>query len=699
MIKDKEAPAEQETGALPVPDGVAANVEALRRQLRQYEYDYYVLDQPKVSDADYDRLLQTLMELEARYPALLTADSPTQRVGGQARSEFRPLTHRTPLLSLANAFSEGDLRDFDRRIQEKLGHAVSYVVEPKIDGLTVVLHYENGIFQRGATRGDGVTGEEITENLKTIRMLPLRLRGDQATLPHYLEVRGEAFLPKEAFQRLNEERDEKGEATFANPRNAAAGSLRQLDPKVAAQRPLQVYLYNILSMEGEDRPILTQTAALETMEAWGLPVNRERRYCANIEEVITACQYWTEHRHDLPFEIDGMVIKVNELTAYEQLGMTSKFPRYATAFKFPPEQAITRVVDIRLRVGRTGVITPTAELEPVRVAGTTVSRATLHNEDMIREKDIRIGDAVVIQKAGDIIPEVVRVCTEQRTGAEKPFVMAAACPECGGVLARLETEAAWRCTAADCPAQAKERLAHFASRDAMDIEGLGPAVVQSLWQAGLAHTVADLYHLTAAQLEPLERMGKRSAAKLIKAIEQSKQRGLAPLLFALGIRHIGQTAAKTLARRFASIDALMAASAEELCAIEEIGPTMAASLTAYMANEANRQLIDRLRAAGVLMAGPAVMEAAAAMPLAGQTVVITGTLPTLERREAQRLLEQQGAKVASSVSKKTSWVVAGEAAGSKLDKARELGIPVVDEAELLHRLGDEAVEARKGGPA
>ncbi|ABZ85535.1 DNA ligase, nad-dependent [Heliomicrobium modesticaldum Ice1] len=662
----------------PAPADAAQRIAELREQIRRHDYCYYVLDAPEISDAEYDRLMRELLDLEQSHPELVTADSPSQRVGGQPLAAFRAVSHRVPLLSLANAVDDQDLREFDRRARERADRPLTYVVEPKIDGLTVVLSYEEGRFIRAATRGDGLIGEDITENIKTVRAVPLRLKRDIKSL----EVRGEAYLPKAAFARLNEEREEAGEAAFANPRNAAAGSLRQLDPKVTASRPLRAYFYNILHLEGADG-VGEQVEALQMLEDLGLPVNPERRYCRTIDDVIDYCRYWTEHRHDLPYEIDGMVVKVNELDQYPLLGETAKSPRYAIAFKFPPEQAITRVRDITVKVGRTGVITPTAELEPVRLAGTTVSRATLHNEDIIRERDIHIGDYVVIQKAGDIIPEVLSVLKEKRTGEERPFFMPQTCPECHSPVSRLKGEAAIRCTSLACPAQAKEGLIHFASRDAMNIEGLGPAVVNLLWEAGLVRDPADLYDLTAEQVAPLERMGKKSAANLIAAIENSKSRGLAALIFALGIRLVGQTAAKTLARHFGSMDQLMKATTEELQAVSEIGPKMAESLQRWFAVPANRQMIDRLAEKGLQMETEKAGDAGVPQTFAGKTVVLTGTLTTLDRREAQRLLEERGAKVASSVSKKTSLVIAGEAAGSKLEKAKELNIPILSEADFL----------------
>ncbi|QGG49006.1 NAD-dependent DNA ligase LigA [Heliorestis convoluta] len=655
-------------------------IEALVQEIEEHNYRYYVLDNPTIDDAAYDQLLRELQELEKHYPDLIEPHSPTQRVGGKALEAFGTVKHRHPLLSLANAFTAQDLRDFDRRVRERASQPITYVVEPKIDGLTVVLHYQKGLFVGGATRGDGETGEDITENLKTLRTLPLRLREQWPAL----EVRGEAFISKEDFAQLNREREEKEEPLFANPRNAAAGSLRQLDPKVTAQRPLRVYLYTILHVEGPT--VKEHKEALKLLEKAGLPVNQEQKHCKTIEEAIAYCESWIEKRHQLPYEIDGMVVKVNEVEEYEKLGVTAKSPRYAIAFKFPAEQVVTRIRNIVIGVGRTGVLTPTAELEPVRVAGTTVSRASLHNEDLIREKDIRIGDYVLLQKAGDIIPEVLSVLKEKRKGDEKPFAMPERCPECGEPVSRLDGEVALRCTSSACPAQAIEGLIHFASRDAMNMEGVGPALLEQFWKAGLVKQPTDLYRLKTSELRNLERFGEKSATKTVKAIEESKSRGLPALLFALGIRHVGQKAAKTLAQHFGSIDGLMKATEEELQSIEEIGPKMAQSIRSYFSNQANQQLIEELKELGLRLEMNQE-EKRAEQSLQGLTFVLTGTLETLSRKEAQTLLEERGAKVSSSVSKKTSFVVAGAEAGSKLEKAQALQVPVLTEKEFLQRIG------------
>ncbi|KUK37068.1 MAG: ligase [Clostridia bacterium] len=662
-----------------LPEEARKRVEELRREIRKHDYHYYVLDSPLITDQEYDSLMRELVELERRYPELVTPDSPTQRVGGAPLKQFRSVRHSIPLLSLGNAFDAGELRDFDRRVRQLAGEAVDYVVEPKIDGLTVVLTYENGSFVLGATRGDGLTGEDITENLRTVRLLPLRLSG----APRRLVVRGEAFMPKKAFARLNEERDNRGEPPFANPRNAAAGSLRQLDPKVTAGRILGFYAYQIIECEG--REIATQWEALSFLKEVGFSVQEQNKHCRDIEEVIAYCNSWIEKRHALNYEIDGMVIKVNSLRLQKALGNTAKSPRWAIAFKFPAEQAVTQVKDIIVRVGRTGVLTPTAVLRPVAVAGVIVSRATLHNEDMIREKDVRIGDHVVIQRAGDVIPEVVRVLPERRTGAERVFRMPDRCPVCGGRVLRPEGEVAARCTGIACPAQLKELVLHFVSREGMDVEGIGPALVAQLVDKGLIRDPADLYFLRKEDLVNLERMGDKSADNLLRALEKSKKRGLAPLLFALGIRYVGTRAAEILAEKFGSLDALAAAGEEELTAIPEIGPKIAASVATFFKQEQTGRVIAKLKEAGVLMERQELPETND-LPLTGKTFVITGTLPSLTRKEAEDLIKKYGGRVSSSVSKRTDYLVAGEEPGQKYDKARELGIPIIDEAALLRML-------------
>ncbi|HBT46804.1 MAG TPA: DNA ligase (NAD(+)) LigA [Peptococcaceae bacterium] len=651
-------------------------LEELRRLIEEHNYRYFVLDAPIISDQEFDELMRELLELEAKFPELVTPDSPSQRVGGAPRPEFATVRHRQPLLSLANAFSPEELRDFDRRVRELVGGAVDYVVEPKIDGLSVALVYVDGVFTTGATRGDGEVGEDVTANLRTVRALPLRLKRPVARL----EVRGEVYMPKAAFARLNKAREEAGEPVFANPRNAAAGSLRQLDPKVTASRTLGLFVYQVLYTE-EPEPA-TQMEALDYLAGLGFPVNPYRLHCRHAGEVLEVVEEWTtEKRAALPYEIDGLVIKVNSVALQRVLGATAKSPRWAVAYKFPAEQAITRVLDIIVRVGRTGVLTPTALLEPVRLAGSTVSRASLHNEDIIREKNVRIGDTVIIQKAGDVIPEVVKVLPERRTGEEKEFHLPERCPVCGSRVIREEGETAHRCSGGlACPAQVKERIIHFASRSAMDIQGLGPAIVSQLLDAGLIADAGDLYYLKVEDLLPLERFAQQSAQNLIAAIAASKNKGLERLLFALGIRHVGERAARTLARHFRSLDRLREASFEELTTLPDIGPKIAASIKAFFEEPRNLEVLEKLRRAGVRMEAEAESETPG--PLAGKTFVLTGTLPNLTRQEATDLIVRAGGKVAGSVSRRTDYVVVGDNPGSKYDKARELGIPLLDEEGL-----------------
>lgn len=659
-----------------------ARIKELQDLLNQYNYEYHVLDKPSIPDAEYDRLLKELVSLEEQFPALKTPDSPTVRVGGAVLDSFKKVEHRSPMLSLGNAFNETDLRDFDRRIRQVVGDDISYVCELKIDGLAVSLRYEDGQFIQGATRGDGQIGEDITANLITIRSIPLRL-----SEPVTLEVRGEAFMSKKSFEALNVIKEEKGEELAANPRNAAAGSLRQLDPKIAASRNLDVYFYSIADV-GETG-VDSHSQGLDYLDKLGFKTNQERKKFASIEEVIEFVQGWVEKRPHLPYEIDGMVIKVDSLDQQIELGTTAKSPRWAIAYKFPAEEVVTRLIDIELSVGRTGVVTPTAILEPVKVAGTTVQRASLHNEDLIREKDIKIGDYVVIKKAGDIIPEVVNVLPERRTGEEKEFHMPTHCPECESELVRLEEEVALRCINPKCPAQIREGLIHFVSRDAMNIDGLGEKVISQLFQEKLIEDVADLYKLTKEQLLSLERMGEKSATNLLSAIEASKQNSLEKLLFGLGIRHVGAKAAKTLAQQFETMDRLSAATKEELTAINEIGEKMADSLVTYFENEEVHELIMELKSYEVNMdyKGPKRVSIAESDSFfAGKTVVLTGKYEQLSRNEAKDKLEALGAKVAGSVSKKTDLVIAGEDAGSKLTKAQELGIEIWSEEQLLLEL-------------
>lgn len=652
-------------------------IERLRTVLNQAGYEYYVMDNPTMSDYDYDHQLRRLEELEAAHPELVTPDSPTQRVGGQVQEGFQPVTHQVPLESLQDVFDLGELSEFDQRVRGAVPEA-EYDVEPKVDGLSVALEYVDGAFVRGATRGDGRVGEDVTANLKTIRAIPLKL---PEPLPHLI-VRGEVFMPRTVFARLNEDREQNGEALFANPRNAAAGSLRQLDPRIAAARQLSIIVFNVQYVEGIS--FTTHTESLDWLERMRFKVIPHDT-CSTIEQAGASIRSIGENRTAYPYDIDGAVVKVNSLQERSLLGSTAKFPRWAAAYKYPPEQKPSRVLDIVVQVGRTGVLTPRAVLEPVRLAGTTVQSASLHNQDYIAEKDIRVGDTVLVQKAGEIIPEVVGVVREKRPEGTQPYRLPERCPVCGAHVARDEDGAAIRCTGAECPAQLLRNLTHFASRDAMDIEGLGPAVVEGLVKAGLVRTPGDLYRLEAQSVAQLERMGQKSAENLIAAIEKSKSRDLSRLLFAFGIRQVGQKAAKVLAARFGTLDRLSQATVEELTAVDDIGEITARSLAEWLHSDQAEHLIASLKGAGVNTASQA-------QPvddrLAGKTFVLTGTLEHFSRAEAGARIEALGGKVSSSVSRKTSYVVAGEEAGSKLDKANALGITVLSEAEFLQMLSD-----------
>lgn len=654
----------------------------LTELLHEYGHAYYVLDKPLVPDATYDELMQELIALEEANPSLISPDSPTQRVGGAVLEGFKKVTHRYPMLSLSNAFDEEDLRDFDRKIRQAIGEQFSYVCELKIDGLAISLRYEEGRFVQGATRGDGSVGEDITANLRTIRAIPLRLKE-----PLTIEVRGEAYMPKKSFESLNAARAEKGEELFANPRNAAAGSLRQLDPKVAASRNLSMFIYAI-GGDGEAYGIDSHAEMLDYLADLGFPSNRERQACATIEEVMAFINKWTEERPNLPYEIDGIVIKVNRFAHQDELGFTAKSPRWAIAYKFPAEEVTTKLLDIELTVGRTGVITPTAILTPVQVAGTTVSRASLHNEDLIKEKDIRIGDTVIVRKAGDIIPQVVGVILAERPEGTTPYEYPKKCPVCGGEVVRIEGDVALRCVNPTCPAQIAEGIKHFVSRNAMNVDGLGEKVVEQLLREGYIANVADLYLLRVEQLVKLERMGEKSATNLVEALEKSKDNSLERLLFGLGIRHVGEKAAKILAAEYETMDALMQANEADLTNIHEIGDKMAESIVAYFANEEIQTLIARLKDVGVNMMykGKKVVVEAGANPFAGKTIVLTGKLAQLTRNEAKAKIEELGGTVAGSVSKKTDLVIAGEDAGSKLEKAQSLGIEIWDENRLIENL-------------
>ncbi|MEW6547043.1 MAG: NAD-dependent DNA ligase LigA [Bacillota bacterium] len=673
--------------SVPAFEEARARVEELRRQIRHHDHLYYVLDAPEISDAEYDELVRELRRLEELYPQLVTPDSPTQRVAGAPSEAFGTVVHSSPMLSLDNAFSPEDLLDFDRRVRSLLGgERPEYVAELKIDGLSVALHYERGRFVRGATRGDGERGEDVTANLRTVRSIPLVLQPPGEMLTE-LEVRGEVYMPVQAFQRLNREREERGEPTFANPRNAAAGSVRQLDPRVTAGRPLDTFIYEIRRWEaqGPEGPE-TQWEALEMLGRLGFKVNPHRRLCRDIDEVIDYCRYWAEHRHDVGYEMDGSVIKVNSFEQQRRLGATTHHPRWAIAYKFPAEQATSRVRDIIIQVGRTGVLTPTALLDPVRLAGATVSRATLHNEDIIRQKDVRIGDTVIVQRAGDVIPEVVAVVKEKRTGQEREFRMPDRCPVCGAEAVRLPGEVAVRCTGVACPAQLKEQLIHFASRDAMNIEGLGPAIITQLMDAGLVKDAADLYFLKYEDVVKLERMADKSARNLLDAIAATRGNPLHRLIYALGIRYVGEKVSRVLADHFGSMDALARATEEELTRIPEIGPKIAASVVAFFRQEQTRRVLEKLRRAGVNMEQRRAAPARES-PLAGKTVVFTGTLQSMGRKEAEELVASLGGKPSGSVSRHTDYVVVGANPGSKYDRARELGVKMLTEEEFRRLAG------------
>jgi DNA ligase, NAD-dependent len=663
-------------------DNLPDHVRDLRKLLDQYSYEYYVEDNPSVPDSEYDRLMQELIAAEKEHPEWITPDSPTQRVGGKPIKAFEKVTHEIPMLSLGDVFSEEELLDFDRRVRQQVGDDVTYVCELKIDGLAISLTYEQGQFVLGATRGDGTTGEDITNNLRTVRSLPLVLPTDET-----IEVRGECYMPKKSFEKLNAQRLANGEPLFANPRNAAAGSLRQLDPKITAHRRLAVFLYSAGTFNREK--ITTHYGLLQAIRAFGLPVNPESRRCRTMQEVFDYIKEYTEKRDSLAYGIDGIVVKVDSMAQQALLGHTVKTPKWMIAYKFPAEEVVSTLEDIEISVGRTGAVTPTAVLTPVQVAGTTVRRATLHNEDLIREKDLRIGDRVVIHKAGDIIPEVVNVLTEQRTGNEKSFSMPENCPECGSALVRLEEEVALRCINPKCPALIREGLIHFVSRNAMNIDGLGEKVITQLFEKQLIHDVADLYKLNFDELIALDRMGEKSVTNLLEAIDRSKQNSLERLLFGLGIRFIGAKAAQILARAFHTMDQLADASMDELTAVDEIGEKMADSVRAYFSKPEVSALIDELKAAGLNMAYLGTDEPAPAdTPFSGKTVVLTGKMEQFTRSEAKKEIERRGGNVTGSVSASTDLVIAGEAAGSKLDKAKKWNIEIWDETRFADSLKD-----------
>jgi len=648
--------------------------EELKNILNEHSYKYYVLDNPDITDEQYDKLMRELTNIEKENPDFISADSPSQKVGGKVLDGFETVTHTVPMQSLQDAFSFDELKDFDVRVRNVLGDDAEYCVEQKIDGLSVSLEYVNSVFTRGSTRGDGVTGEDVTENLKTVKSIPLKLRED---IP-YLEVRGEVFISKPDFAKINQRREENGETTFANPRNAAAGSLRQLNSAIAAKRNLDIFVFNIQQIEG--REVSSHLEGLELLRKCGFKVILNEKSFKTIEDAFAEIERIGEARRDLYYDIDGAVIKINKLSHRDALGSTAKTPRWAIAYKYPAEKQKTKVKDITIAVGRTGVLTPAAELEPVLIAGSTVSRATLHNIDFIRTKDIRIGDTVVIQKAGDIIPEVVDVVKEERTGEEVEFNMPEVCPACGAKVHREDGEAAHRCTGVDCPAQAIRNIIHFVSRDAMDIEGLGPQIIEKLVENKLISTSADLYYMNKDELAALDKMGEKSAENILNALENSKHNGMVKLLYALGIRHIGAGASKLISKKFGNIEALFDASAEKLSSIGDIGNVMAESVVDFFSQPHTRDFIDRLADAGVNM--EYISDDGGDNRFDGKTFVLTGTLQKYGRKEASEIIERFGGKVSGSVSKKTDYVLAGEAAGSKLDKANSLGVSIISEEEF-----------------
>ena len=658
-----------------------SEIEKLRNEIRHHDELYYVGNAPEISDREYDLLMEKLQKLEDENPELITFDSPTQGVGGRPAEGFPEVVHTRQMLSLDNSYNIDELRAFDERCQRLAeGRKLEYVAELKIDGLSLSLQYEDGLLIRGVTRGDGRIGEDVTQNARTIRSVPLRLRSEAKRIDSNLEVRGEVFIPRDVFERTNAEREELGEPRYMNPRNAASGAIRQLDPRLVARRKLDMFAYDLLV--NVRKPFPTHWEALDWLEAAGFRVNPHRKLCETIDEVIDFANEKEALRDDLGYEIDGLVVKVNSTALQDEFGATSKAPRWAIAYKYPARQASTQVRDIFVSVGRTGAITPVALLEPVFLAGTTVSRATLHNEDEIRRLDVKIGDWVMIEKSGEVIPKVLSVVTSRRTGKEKDFVPPENCPVCGGLISRIEGEVVARCVAADCTAQLMGRLLHFASRRAMRIEGLGDVLAEQLLAANLVKDVGDLYSLTLDQVAGLPRMAKKSASNLLSQIEASKSRDLSNLIYALGIRHVGERTAGILAHELGSLEKLMEASVEELDAIPEIGLTVAESVRDWFDDEGNRALCDRLRAVGIRTEAERRSSAQADERFEGKQFVLTGTLATFTRDEARALIEARGGRVNSSVSKKTDYVVAGEAAGSKLDKAQSLGVTVIDEDEF-----------------
>ena len=676
---------------MPTPE-VEREVEQLRSQLEVWNYQYYVLDQPTVPDAEYDRIMRRLQALEDQYPQLVRSDSPSQRVGGQPLSEFGQVSHELPMLSLDNAFDFQDLSEFDRRVRDRLDSPdleVEYACEPKLDGIAVSLLYRGGVLERGATRGDGYTGEDITHNVRTVNSIPLRLRGEG--FPEVLEVRGEIYMPRAGFEKLNQLARESGEKTFVNPRNAAAGSLRQLDSRITSRRPLEMCCYSVGQVKGGELPG-SHDEVLECLLKWGLRTNSESAVVKGVAACEDYYQSLAARRDQLPYDIDGIVFKVNDLALQERLGFVSRAPRWAIARKFPAQEEMTRLLDVEFQVGRTGAITPVARLEPVFVGGVTVSNATLHNSDEVQRLGIRIGDTVIVRRAGDVIPQVVSVVIEQRPAKARPVVFPASCPVCGSVVERAEDEAVLRCMGGlICAAQQKAAIRHFASRRAMDIEGLGDKLVDQLVDESLVGNVAELFRLTREQLQALERMGEKSAEKLLAALETSKQTSLARFIFALGIREVGEATALSLARHFGSWEALSSADENQLLAVDDVGPVVADHLRQFFDSESSMSVVAQLREAGVTWPDLEVSPEQA-LPLAGQTWVVTGKLEIMGRTEAKQYLQDLGAKVAGSVSSRTTCVVAGPGAGSKLGKATELGVEVIDEAAFVERLSALGVE-------
>ncbi|UOW68139.1 NAD-dependent DNA ligase LigA [Paraclostridium bifermentans] len=655
---------------------IKARMDELIDQINYHSNKYYNDDAPEISDYEYDNLMKELIKIEEENPQIKRADSPSSRVGGKPLDKFTQITHKIPMLSLSNAYSDKDLKDFDKRVRELADDSVEYVVEFKIDGLSVGLTYKNGVFEKGATRGNGVVGEDITENLRTVKTIPLKINDTEEVV-----VRGEVYISKQNFEKINELQEEQGLQLFANPRNLAAGTLRQLDSKLTAKRPLDIFIFNLEYIENTN--LKSHSESLEYLKNLGFKVSTDYKVCSNIEGVIEHIEYWTENRSKLPFEIDGMVIKVNDLQQREIMGYTAKSPRWAIAYKFPAEQKKTKLIDIIVEVGRTGTITPTAILEPVRLAGTTVSRATLHNEDYINEKDIKIGDTVLVQKAGDIIPQVVQVVKDDRDGNEIEFKFPDKCPVCSEPTVRLEGEAAVKCINISCPAQIRRGIIHFASRDAMNIEGLGESIVGLLLDNNIIKDIADLYYIKKEDVINLERMGEKSAENLIKAIEKSKQNELYRLINGLGIKYIGVKGAKVLAKNFDSLDEIINADAVQLTNLEEFGDIMANSVVEFFKEEKNMTVINKLKEAGVNTESIKNKDESIVNIFEGMKIVLTGTLPTLKRNDAKEMIEARGGKATSSVSKSTTFVLAGEEAGSKLTKANELGVKVIDEAKFL----------------